>query len=428
MPDILDDTVSDFCYLQGYWLGDGFKTLSNLGYSVRDSKEYCDNLRNRVARVLGYSPKSRYEGGSSCSLYFYKDTRALKNLIISDIQRKSILFKAPWDFVAGFLDSDGWVSYWNTKGSDQRVISICFTNTNMDYLLLLGEVLDVLHIPYTIRMGNKHHLQNKPCWDLEIATNAAIYVVATHLRDRVFDVKKKDRFDDFIQFFRDIHLKQTLPICETFVGLQGEGTNTGSIQFFIRASTCDMKCKICDSKYSWGKGTKKTLQEIVLEVSNSGVSSVCLTGGEIAQFRNKLGGLVAFLREKGIHIVLQTNGLHYNTYFKLIHTVSMDAKTPSTGEKSNLDLILKLDPKDEVKTLISDRRDYEYAIKVNEKVKQARCRQILQPLNLVGQDNTQDLIDKLKWIGDLVLSDRRWYNVRVLPQVHVLLWGNKRGV
>jgi len=421
--------IQDFCYLQGYWIGDGLKTYTNLGYSIREDPKFIHNVVSRVCSVLGEEQPTRYNGqGEDCLFFKTAETRALKKLIVSDLVSKNLMMKSPWDFVAGFLDSDGWVSYWDTEGNDKRVISIAFANTNMEYLLLLGSIFDHLCIPYSIGMANKAHLKDKPCWNLEITTNAGIYVVATHLRDRVFDSKKKSRFDAYIQFFREEHLEKTIPICETFVGIQGEGTNTGRVQFFIRASTCDMKCTICDTKYSWGKGKQRSLKSLVDEVVSSGVQSVCLTGGEIAQFRNKLGGLIAFLREKDLHVILQTNGRHFYTFFKLLHTVAMDAKTPSTGEESNLDLILNLRPQDEVKTLIADRKDYEYAIKVNKKVRQAGCHQILQPLNLVGQDSMTGLLEKLRWIGNLVLSDNRWFQVHVLPQVHVLLWGNKRGV
>jgi len=214
-----------------------------------------------------------------------------------------------------------------------------------------------------------------------------------------------------------------------FTSIQGEGTNAGTVQFFIRAATCDMQCKICDSKYSWSKGERISIQQLLDDVSTSGITNVCLTGGEIAQFKGKLAALVAFLRVRDIHIVLQTNGLHYHIDFDLIHTVGMDMKTPSTGEKSNESLILKLRSKDEVKTLIHDMVDYEYAVKINKIVRGVGCKQILQPLNLVGEDTIGDLLDKYRWICEMVVKDRRWGgDVRVIPQLHVFLWGNKRGV
>jgi len=171
-----------------------------------------------------------------------------------------------------------------------------------------------------------------------------------------------------------------------------------------------------------------SLQDLLVKAEQSGVKEVCLTGGEIAQFRNKMMALVAFLRVRNFYIVLQTNGLHYNPAFDLIHTVSMDMKTPSTGEKSNEGLIYKLKPKDEIKTLINNEKDYRYAMRINKKVLASGCSHVLQPLNLLKEDTFDSLIEKYKWISEAVVKDERWKNVRVVPQLHVLIWGNKRGV
>ena len=416
-----------FSYLVGYWIGDGLrKNAKYLGFAVRNNKKYIHNLLEKVSLVFGKPIRYQY-CESSHALCFYRESRTLVNTIREEIKEKKIIRQHPWHFLVGFLDSDGWIS--RTSSSPNSHIGICISNTNMNYLLMAREILDSLFIPSNMVYSGGLAEGHKPSWWLCIATISGVYVASHKILPITVDEKKKKLCRKFVETFEEKHLKQTIPICETFTSIQGEGTNAGSIQFFIRAATCDMHCRICDSKYSWKGGKRTSLGELVKLAEKSGIKSVCLTGGEIAQFGHKLSALVGLLRSKDFHIVLQTNGLHYYRSFDLIHTVGMDMKTPSTGEKSNESLILKLKSKDEIKTLIHDMKDYEYAVKINKIVEGVGCKQILQPLNLVGEDTISGLLGKYRWISELVAKDRRWgSNVRVIPQMHVLLWGNKRGV
>jgi 7-carboxy-7-deazaguanine synthase len=432
LPVNLDnESERDFSYLVGYWVGDGLKTgncKSVLGFAVREDEIYINNLVSKASSILRKPLKYRYEKGGRCGLYFNSDTKILRARIAEELQDKSLIKKHPWHFITGFLDSDGWVSYWGTIGNDKRNICICFANTNMNFLLLLEEILDWVLVPYSLSVGTEYLKGYKLCYTVRIATNAGIYLVSHKILPITVDKKKKEKCKEFISFFDEVHQNQSIPICETFTSIQGEGSNVGKIQFFIRAATCDMHCKICDSKYSWKKyQRRKKLTQLVEEAKASGVQSVCLTGGEIAQFRDRLVALVGMLRVCDFDIILQTNGLHYYRGFELIHTVSMDMKTPCTGEKSDESLIPNLKPKDEIKTLVQDMKDYEYSVKLNKLTSRLGIRHILQPLNLVGQDTANSLLKKYKWLCDMVVKDRRWgSNVRVIPQMHILLWGNER--
>lgn len=419
-----------FAYLVGYWMGDGFKTILNLGFAVRDDNRYIQNLVRLTSLALKI-PIVKYRYSSEgCTLHFYKETRSLKSRIVSEIESQKFIQKYPWHFLGGFLDSDGWICCSDRKArKDSRgSVQIAFCNTNFGYISITSKILEELCIPHQVSLGYGSGDHCKALWNLYIHGPAAVYVFSHRILPITIGEKKKTLCLDFIDYYEKEYLAHSLPICETFASVQGEGKNIGRLQFFIRASTCSMHCKICDSKYSWKRGKEVTLYELVRLAEQSGLQEVCLTGGEIAQFRNKMMALVAFLRVRDLHIILQTNGLHCNSSFGLIHTVSMDMKTPSTGEKSNEDLIFKLKPKDEVKTLIQDEKDYRYALRINKKVVSVGCSQVLQPLNLISKDNTMTLLDKYKWICDLVLKDSRWKNVRVIPQLHVFLWGNKRGV
>ena len=413
-----------FSYLVGYWIGDGLKTDVCLGFAVRNNEKYINNLISMASILLNEEVSFRYSA-KSCQLFFHAKTKGLKCRIEEELDDKKLISYHTWEFICGFLDSDGWVSF---CGKTKTAITITCCNTNMDYLLLLGYILDRALIPYNIRLNQDYKRGYKHDWNLIIATSAAVYVMAHKLLSITIDDSKKEKFSSYIKWYNDLHNNQTLPICETFSGVQGEGKNIGRLQYFVRASTCDMKCKICDSIYSWGKGKKRTLLSLLKECIDSGRKSICLTGGEIAQFEDKLSAFIGMLRANDFHIVLQTNGLHYNRSFELIHTVSMDIKTPCTGEKSNESLILKLNPKkDEIKTLINDEKDYEYSVKINALAKKIGISQVLQPCNSVGKDCLSSLAIKYKWICELVLRDNRWGdNIKILPQLHVLIWGNER--
>lgn len=412
-----------FSYLVGHWMGSGAKTTVSLGFAVRNDENYINGLLSKVSLVLNEIPSFRHDK-KSYSLYFHSQTKELKKKIEEEIYEQTVIQKYPLEFICGFLDSDGWVSYSDSK---KTTITIAVNNTNMDYLLLFGHILDSILLPYNIRLTQDHKKGYKPGWQLTITTSAATYVIANKLLSITLDDNKKEKFTSFIKYFQDLHYKQTIPICETFEGIQGEGKNTGRPQYFIRAATCDMKCVICDSQYSWSKGTKVTLFDLLEGCLKSNYRNVCLTGGEIAQFEDKLSAFIGMLRANDFLITLQTNGLHYSRSFDMIHTVAMDIKTPCTGEKSNEDLILKLNPeKDEIKTLINDMDDYEYAIKINSVTKKIGITQVLQPCNLTGSYFLPVLAKKYKWICELVLRDKRWGNIRVMPQLHLFIWGNER--
>jgi 7-carboxy-7-deazaguanine synthase len=419
-----EEKKKTFSYLVGYWAGDGLKTHPCLGFSVRNEEIYISSLLKKVSLILNKEVSYRYSVKSYC-LFFHQQTKEIKEKITKELLEKKIVSLFPWEFICGFLDSDGWVSFCDSKSKN---INIAVSNTNMAYLLLLGYALKTVFIPYNLNLGVDYKKGYKYNWVLKITTSAALYVAANKLLPITIDNLKKVKFNAFIDHYHELHDKQTIPICETFPGFQGEGRNTGALQYFIRASSCDMKCVICDSKYSWGKGKSKSLKELLQECLASGYKNICLTGGEIAQFEDKLNAFIGMLRANDFHITLQTNGLHYSRAFALVHTVAMDIKTPCTGEKSNENLILLLDPeKDEIKTLIYDINDYEYSIKINSLAKKLGIVQVLQPCNSVGKDSVITLIEKYKWLCDLVLKDRRWANnIKVLPQLHVLIWGNER--
>ncbi len=209
-----------------------------------------------------------------------------------------------------------------------------------------------------------------------------------------------------------------LTVIETFYSVEGEGPFIGVPTFFIRLSGCNLRCTWCDTKYSYSGGEQRTVDSLVEEVSNYGVKFVCITGGE-PLLQKEVYQLMYRLIEREYKIILETSGSlsveDVPTDDNMI--ISMDIKTPSSGmvEHNLYKNIELLAEKDYLKFVIADEKDYSFSKSIVEKYP-FEGEVIFQP---EGGKNLKELTEK-------VLKDR--LNIRVLPQLHKLIWGDKRGV
>ncbi len=209
-----------------------------------------------------------------------------------------------------------------------------------------------------------------------------------------------------------------MKVIETFISLQGEGVLMGTPTTFVRFEGCNLDCKWCDTKYAREGGKEMSANEVLDEVERSGVPFVCLTGGE-PMLQDDILVLVEDLLDSEHHVSIETNGsLPLDTLPNSEDLlISMDVKCPSSGMSDSLyrDNLEFLGPRDQLKFIIADRVDYLFAKKVLRE-NEINCPIIMTP---VGGTELKDLAS---W----VLNDRLW--VRVLPQLHKLIWGEKRGV
>jgi len=195
-----------------------------------------------------------------------------------------------------------------------------------------------------------------------------------------------------------------MKIGEIFLSVQGEGRYIGRPQVFIRLAGCNLRCGWCDTKRSWKGGKEMTIKEVMAKAAKFNLKSVCITGGEPMLQKEELRALIALLKRRGYEIVLETNGTLYDKrIFDMVDCVSCDMKPPSSGERSDERLLPKLKRKDQVKIIIKDGKDFEYAMKI---VKKARIEVILQP---AGGRRLKPLIGKVL---------RKRADCRVLPQLH----------
>ena len=207
-------------------------------------------------------------------------------------------------------------------------------------------------------------------------------------------------------------------IVETFLSIQGEGLMIGRLTFFIRAAGCNLRCAWCDTKFSLDPkaGSDMTVDQLVEAVGAT--ENVCFTGGEPLE-QSDAGELLERLVRAGKTVVLETNGSKDLTDVpaseKII--ISMDIKCPSSGMQDRMCLnnLNILSRKDQLKFVISDRTDLEYAERFLQE-HPVDTNVIFSPVG--GMD--------LGFLAEEVVSKK--LDVRVLPQLHKIIWGDKQGV
>jgi 7-carboxy-7-deazaguanine synthase len=211
-----------------------------------------------------------------------------------------------------------------------------------------------------------------------------------------------------------------LTVNEIFFSIQGEGTRVGRPSVFVRLTGCPLRCTWCDTAYAFHEGTRRSVADVLAEVSAYPCRLLCLTGGEpLAQ--PAAFGLVTALLDAGFEVVVETSGHVLLEPLDPRAIAIMDVKAPGSGEVHrtewrNLEL---LRPKDELKLVLADRADYEWArTLVAEKRLAERCPVLVSPVHGV-----LDPALLARWILDDGLP------VRLQVQLHKVLWPHaERGV
>jgi 7-carboxy-7-deazaguanine synthase len=209
-----------------------------------------------------------------------------------------------------------------------------------------------------------------------------------------------------------------MKINEIFYSLQGEGVLVGTPSVFVRVSGCNLRCTYCDSTYAYEKGTTMTTSEILDEIKKFPCSYVCLTGGE-PLLQKDAPLLIDTLLSKGYTVCLETNGSKDITRYagKKKVLLSLDIKCPSSGShgKMNMGNVGALSKKDQLKFIIKNKKDYEYAKQILLEYHPA-CMVFFQPVWGTNPDK----------LASWILQDG--LSVRLSLQIHKLIWGTKKGV
>jgi 7-carboxy-7-deazaguanine synthase len=212
-----------------------------------------------------------------------------------------------------------------------------------------------------------------------------------------------------------------LTINEIFHSVQGESTYAGRPCVFVRLTACDLRCTWCDTAYAFHEGSKRSLDEVVGEVDRFGCSLVEVTGGE-PLLQEDVYPLMQTLLDRGKTVLLETGG-HRSTERVPAEVVTiLDVKCPGSGEveRNDWDNLARLRAHDEVKFVVKDRIDYEFA------------RDVIARHELSGRaaaihlSPVHGVLDP-KTLSEWVLADG--LPVRVQLQLHKYIWSpTTRGV
>jgi len=210
----------------------------------------------------------------------------------------------------------------------------------------------------------------------------------------------------------------SLKLSEIFFSLQGEATRVGLPTVFVRLTGCPLRCVWCDTEHAFSGGRLRRIDDILVEVASYGARQVCVTGGEPLAQKNCLLLLTA-LCDAGYDVSLETSGaLDISAVDSRVSRI-VDLKAPGSGEcdKNRWANIDFLTSHDELKFVLADRADYEWASTIiRERQLDRRCPLLFSPV--------QGTLEP-KSLAEWIVADR--LPVRFQLQLHKLLWGNMQG-
>jgi len=238
----------------------------------------------------------------------------------------------------------------------------------------------------------------------------------------------------------------TIRVSEIFgPTVQGEGALIGLPTVFVRTGGCDFRCTWCDTihavdnsfRHDWAPMEAAEIMTEIERLSGGVPLMVTLSGGNPAI--QPLGALIKMGQEKGYRFTMETQGSIAKDWFAMLDALTLSPKPPSSGMDFDADALqLCVDAAGDVadvslKFVVADDADYDFARNVA--AAHPGLPVYLQPCNpdiaTMEEENPPiDIADmrvRLLWLVEKTTHDQ-WYDVRVLPQLHVMIWGNEKGV
>ena len=228
---------------------------------------------------------------------------------------------------------------------------------------------------------------------------------------------------------------RTVPIIEIFGPvIQGEGAMIGRQTHFVRTGGCDYRCSWCDTPYAVlpedvrQHSVRMSPDEIVrrLQSLNPLTPWVTLSGGNPAL--HQLAPLVIALQGAGYCVAVETQGSIYRPWLETCDLVTVSPKPPSSGMNPDIDMLSRFVtlPNANLKVVVFDDADFAFARAMH--LRYPGTPFYVQVGNDIGSDTAETLLKKLDWLANRTLADPAMCAAIVLPQLHVLLYGNRRGV
>jgi 7-carboxy-7-deazaguanine synthase len=233
----------------------------------------------------------------------------------------------------------------------------------------------------------------------------------------------------------------TIRVSEIFgPTIQGEGALIGQPTVFVRTGGCDYRCAWCDTMHAvdsafrdeWKPMSPREIWMEVERLSDDRPLMVSLSGGNPAI--QPLGALIALGQGKGYTFALETQGSIAQDWFADLDVLTLSPKPPSSGMATDwkkFDACLaaaKGKPRIALKIIVFDEADYQYAKDAAERYPDLPL--YLQPGNHTPPPQAPDMdgiTERTRWLVERAGRDY-WFRATILPQMHVLLWGNQRGV
>lgn len=217
-------------------------------------------------------------------------------------------------------------------------------------------------------------------------------------------------------------------IVEIYKSIQGESSFAGLPCIFVRLAGCNLRCHWCDSEYTFTGGHKMTLDEVVAEIARlAPVKLVEITGGEPMLQDREVVPLMEQLVASGYQVLIETSGERPLARISpAVHKI-VDVKCPASGEAGSfrLENLNALTPRDEVKFVIADRADYEFARDFTRDHRLAN-----RVMNVLFSPAFRKDAEPERSSGNCLLDPRtlvEWIledglNVRLSLQIHKFIW------
>ena len=235
-------------------------------------------------------------------------------------------------------------------------------------------------------------------------------------------------------------MSETIRISEIFgPTIQGEGALIGQPTVFVRTGGCDYRCTWCDTlhavdsefRYEWAPMSAEEIMDEVKKLSGEKPLMVSLSGGNPAI--QPLKSLIDLGHEKDYRFALETQGSIAQDWFADLDVLTLSPKPPSSEMETDWDAFdacleaAQDKPEIALKIVVFDETDYKYAQEAAQRYPDLKL--YLQPGNhqVDGAAETEALNERMRWIVEKVQQDK-WFDAHVLPQLHVMLWGNQKGV
>ncbi|MGY5484125.1 7-carboxy-7-deazaguanine synthase QueE [Paenibacillus sp. ALE2] len=233
-----------------------------------------------------------------------------------------------------------------------------------------------------------------------------------------------------------------LPVIELFgPTIQGEGSVIGLKTMFVRLYGCDYKCSWCDSAFTWDGSNKSNLRrltckETIEQLQNIGLKNctyVTISGGNPALYKEPVKDLISELHKLSKKVIIETQGSIWQDWFNDVDILTISPKPPSSKMSTNWEGLQSIfenlqHSNVSLKIVIFDEDDYVFAKKVHKMYPYIPFYLQVGNNELARSGSiAEQLLKKLEWLFDIVISDPEMQTARVLPQLHTLIWNNERG-